>query len=155
MIVKHFSSSSAGVLLEKVRKNLGMFRHKMSTRKSFFSKTIRSSSKKEFRHILFPWKFRKMFRKKKPTKTFRKIDRACFDEYFCKYFLKFDKTYLQISFKTLSRLMPNPLEDIFHSCPCLIWWSHSGLISFRLFYGIWWKCKDGFFPELLTQPIAA
>ena len=73
MIAKCFSSSSAGVLLEKViRKNLGMFRHKMSTRKSFFSKTMCSSSKKEFRHILFPWKFRKMPRKKKTHKNFEK-----------------------------------------------------------------------------------
>ena len=40
-----------------------------------------------------------MSRKKK---TFRKIiDRACFDEYFYRYFLKVDKTYLQNSFKTI------------------------------------------------------
>ena len=38
---------------------------------------------------------------KKPTKTLRKINRACFDEYFRKYYLKVDKTYFQISFKTV------------------------------------------------------
>ena len=55
MIAKHFSSSSAGVLLEKViRKNYGMFWHETSMRKPFFSKAICSSSKKEFLHILFP-----------------------------------------------------------------------------------------------------
>ena len=65
MIAKRFSSSSAGVLLEKViRKNYGMFRHETSMGKPFFSKAICSSSKKEFLHILFPWKFRKMSRKK-------------------------------------------------------------------------------------------
>ena len=98
---KSFSSSRAGVLLEKViRKNYGMFQHETSMRKPFFSKAICSSSKKEFLHILFPRKFQKMSRKKS-TKTLRKINRACFDEYFCKYFLKVDKTYLQISFKTI------------------------------------------------------
>ena len=55
MIVKCFSSSSVGVLLEKViGKNCGMFRHETSMRKPFFSKAISSSSKKEFLHILFP-----------------------------------------------------------------------------------------------------
>ena len=55
MIAKRFSSSSAGVLLEKViRKNYGMFRHEASMRKPFFSKAICSSSKKEFLHIPFP-----------------------------------------------------------------------------------------------------
>ena len=55
MIAKHFSSSSAGVLLEKViRKNYGMFRQETSMRKPFFSKAICSSSEKEFLHILFP-----------------------------------------------------------------------------------------------------
>ena len=96
MIAKRFSSSSVGVLLEKViRKNHGMFRHETSLRKPFFSKAICSSSKKIFLHIVFAWKFRKMSRKK----TLRKISRACFDEYFCKFFLKVDKTYLQISFE--------------------------------------------------------
>ena len=55
MIAKRFSSSSAGVLLEKViRKNYGMFWHETSMGKPFFSKAICSSSKKEFLHILFP-----------------------------------------------------------------------------------------------------
>ena len=56
MIAKRFSSSSAGVLLEKViRKNYGMFRHEThEVRKSFFNKAICSSSKKEFLLILFP-----------------------------------------------------------------------------------------------------
>ena len=35
------------------------------------------------------------------TKTFRKINRSCFGEYFYRYVLKVDKTYLQISFKTI------------------------------------------------------
>ena len=55
MIAKLFSSSSAGVLLEKViRKNYGMFRHETYMRKLFFSKAICSSSNKEFLLILFP-----------------------------------------------------------------------------------------------------
>ena len=55
MIVKRFSSSSVGVLLEKVtRKNCGMFRHETSMRKPFFSKAICGSSKKEFLYILLP-----------------------------------------------------------------------------------------------------
>ena len=39
---------------------------------------------------------------RKNTKTFRKIiNRARFDEYFYRYVLKIDKTYLQTSFKTI------------------------------------------------------
>ena len=40
MIAKRFCSSSAGVLLEKVRENYGMFRRETSMRKPFISKTI-------------------------------------------------------------------------------------------------------------------
>ena len=99
MIAKRFSSSSVGLLLEKaVRKNYGMFQPKTSMRKPFFSKSTSSSSKKEYLHILFPWKLRKTSRKK--NKTLRKINRACFYEYFCKYI------YLQISFKTIFFKMP-------------------------------------------------
>ena len=55
MIGKRFSSSSAGVLLEKgIGKNDEMFRHETSMRKPFFSKATYSSTKKEFLHILFP-----------------------------------------------------------------------------------------------------
>ena len=51
-----------------------------------------------------------MFGKK--TKTFTKIiNRSCFDEYFYRYVLKVDKTYLQISFKTIFFKMSNPLEQ--------------------------------------------
>ena len=72
MIAKRFSSSSAGVLLEKdITKNYGMFRQETSMRMPFFCKAICSSSKKEFLHILFPSKFRKMSRKKK-HKNFEK-----------------------------------------------------------------------------------
>ena len=54
MIAKRFSSSSAGLLLEKViRKNYEMFRHK-TPMKPFFGKATCSSAKKEFLHILFP-----------------------------------------------------------------------------------------------------
>ena len=54
MIAKRFSSSSAGVLLEKIiRNNFGMFRHETSMKKPFFSKGKCSSSKKEFLHTLF------------------------------------------------------------------------------------------------------
>ena len=71
IIAKRFSSSSAGVLLEKViRKNYEMLRHETPMRKPFFSKATCSSTKKEFLHILFPWKFRKMSRKK--HKNFQK-----------------------------------------------------------------------------------
>ena len=55
MIAKHFSSSSAGELLEEViRKNYEMFRQETSMKKPFFSKATCSSTKKEFLHILFP-----------------------------------------------------------------------------------------------------
>ena len=71
MIAKRFSISSAGVLLEKViRKNYEMFLHETSMRKPFFSKATCSSTKKEFIHIPFPSKFRKMSRKK--HKNFQK-----------------------------------------------------------------------------------
>ena len=43
----------------------------------------------------------------------------------------------------------------FSFCQRLIQRSHSCLISFCLCDGIWWSPKDGFFPERLTQPIAA
>ena len=102
MIAKLLSRAvRARVLLEKViRKNNEMFRHKTSMRKPFFSKSTCNSTKNEFLHILFPSKFQKMYRKK--TKTFRKIiSRACFDEYFYRYILKIDETYLQISCETV------------------------------------------------------
>ena len=97
---------------------------------------------------------------KKNTKTFRKIiNRACFDEDFYRYVLKVDKTYLQISFKTIifkcSELNAESFVRYISFCPCLIWRSHSCLISFHLFDWIWRKLKDRFFPERLTQPIAA
>ena len=131
----------------------------MSMRKPFFSKAICSSSKKEFLHILFPWKFRKMSRKK--TKTFRKIiSRACSNEYFYRYVLKVDKlTCRSLSKQSFSKCSEQINVEssgrYFSFCPRLIRRSHSCLISFRLFDGIWWKLKDGFFSELLTQPIAA
>ena len=56
--------------------------------------------KKNFSIYFFLENFEKC-PEKKTTNTLRKINRACFDEYFCKYFLKVDKTYLQISFKTI------------------------------------------------------
>ena len=43
----------------------------------------------------------------------------------------------------------------FSFCSRFIRWNYSCLISFRLFDGMWWKLKDGFFPEPLTQPVAA
>ena len=91
IITKHLSTSSAGVFSVKViRKNYKMFWDKMSMRKPFLSKATCSSTKTEFLHILFPWKFRKMSRTK--TKTFRKIiNRACFNEYFYRYVLKLIK----------------------------------------------------------------
>ena len=67
-------------------------------RKPFFSKAVQL--KKNFSINFFLESFEKMSRKK--TKTFRKIiNRACFGEYFYRYALKVDKTYLQISFKTI------------------------------------------------------
>ena len=96
----------------------------------------------------------------KKTKVFRKImNRACFDEYFYRYILKVDKTYLEISFETFFK--KNALNNVesfgryFSFCPCLIWWSHSCLISFRWYDGIQWKLKDGFFPGWLKKPIIA
>ena len=75
-----------------------MFWHGTSVRKAFFSKVTCSSTSKEFLHILFLENFKKCSEKKK----FRKIiSRACFDEYFYRYVSKVDKTYLQISFKTI------------------------------------------------------
>ena len=94
-----------GMLLEKViRKNYKIFWHETSMRKPFFSKSTCSSTKKEFLHILFPWKFHNFTKnvQKKKTKTFRKFfNRTCFDEYFYRYVLKVDKTYLQVSFETI------------------------------------------------------
>ena len=72
-----------------------MFRHETSMKKPFFSKAICSSSKKYF----LLENFEKCPEKK--HKTFKKTNRVCFDKCFCKYFLKVDKTYLQISFKTI------------------------------------------------------
>ena len=55
IIAKRFSSSSVGVLLEKViRKMYEMFWHETFMRKPFVSKATCSSTKKEFLHILFP-----------------------------------------------------------------------------------------------------
>ena len=89
MIAKRFSISSAEVLF---RKNYEMFRHETSMRNSFFSKATSSSTKKEFLHILFPRKFRKMSRKKQ--KLSEKLLTGRFDEYFHRYVLKVGKTYL-------------------------------------------------------------
>ena len=136
-----------------------MFWHKTSMRKPLFSKAKCSSTKKEFIRIIFPSKFQKMSRKKK---TFRKIiNRGCFNQYFCRYVLEGDKIYLQNSFKKIfsrcSEQMYNveSLGRYFSFCPCLIRQIHSCLISFHLFDKTWWKLKGGFFPERLTQPIAA
>ena len=74
-----------------------MFRHETSMRKPFFSKA--TQLKKNFSIYFFLENFEKMSRKKK-TKTFRKIINS-FDEYFYRYALKVDKTYFQISFKTI------------------------------------------------------
>ena len=71
-----------------------MFRHETSMRKPFFSKA--AQLKKNF--SIYLENFEKMSRKKK--KTFREIINN-FDEYFYRYVLKVDKTYLQISFKTI------------------------------------------------------
>ena len=55
---------------------------------------------KNFSIYFFLENFKKCPEKK--TKTFRKItNRACLDEYFYRYVLKVDKTYLQISLKTI------------------------------------------------------
>ena len=64
------------MLLEKViRKNNEMFQNETSMRKPFFSKSTRSSTKKEFLHILFPGKYHNFTKnvqkkKKKPSKNF-------------------------------------------------------------------------------------
>ena len=147
MISKRFSSSSAGMLLEKViTKNYEMFQRETSMRKPFFSKATCSSTKKEFLHILFPWKFRKMSRKKHKN-----------DEYFYRYVIKLIKltgrSLSKQSFSKCSEQMYNveSFGRYFSFCPRLIRRSHSCLISFRLFDGIWWKLKDGFFPERLSH----
>ena len=53
---KTFQKQQCGGAFRKKlsEKNYGMFRHETSMRKPFFSKSICSSSKKEFLHILFP-----------------------------------------------------------------------------------------------------
>ena len=138
-----------GVLLEKViRENYEMFQHETSMRKPFCSKATCSSTKKEFLHILFPWKFRKMCRKKK---TFRKIiKQGLFGWIFYRYVLKVDKTYMQITFKTTFSKCSEQMHNVesfgryFSFCPRLIWRTHSCLISFRLYDGIWWNLKMGF-----------
>ena len=56
--------------------------------------------KTNFSIYFFLENFKKCTEKK--TKTFRKIiSRACFDEYFYRYVLKVDETYLQISCETV------------------------------------------------------
>ena len=81
LIAKHLNTSSARVLLEKViRKNLQNVptQNGYEENKPSFSKASCTSIKKEFIHILFLSKFRKISRKKK-VKTFRKvINRVCF-----------------------------------------------------------------------------
>ena len=136
-----------------------MFRHKTFMRKPFFSKATCNSTKKEFIHIPFLQNFEKC--PEKNTKTFRKIiNRACFDEYFYRYILEVDKTCRSCprqSFSKCSEQMYNSesFGRYFEFCPRLKRRSCSCLISFRLFDGIWWKFKDGFFQGRLTQPIAA
>ena len=125
MIAKRFSNISAGVLLEKViRKNYEMFWHKTSMRKPFFSKATYAVQPEKNFPIHFFLKISKNVQNKN-TKTFRKIiNRAYFDEDFYKYVLKVDKTYLQISFKTIifkcSELKAESFVRYISFCPCLI-----------------------------------
>ena len=87
MIAKRFSSSSAGVLLEK----------------SYQKKITECSGTKRLWGSLSLVKPYVVHLKKNFSIYFflENFDRACFDEYFYKYFLKVDKTYLQIFFKTI------------------------------------------------------
>ena len=159
-IAKRFSSSSAGVLLEKViENNYEMFLHKTSIRKPFFSKATCISTKKNFSIYFLLENFEKC--PVKETKTFRKIiNRACFDEYFYRYVLEVDKTCRSCPRQSFSKCSEQKYNSkfsgrYFEFCQRLIRLSCSCLIYFLLFDGIWWKLKDGFFQERLTQPIAA
>ena len=133
IIAKRFSSSSAGVLLEKViRKNYKMFRHETSMRKLFFSKVTCSLTEKEFCHILFPWKFRKMSRKK-PRNFQKNYWHGLFRRIFLQIHFKNWQNLLADPFQNnifqnaLSRcIMSNSLEDIFHSVH--VWYDEAILV---------------------------
>ena len=149
MIAKRFSSSSAGLHLEKViRKNYEMFGTKHLWSLSLV-KLHAVQLKKNF-SIYFSLKISKNFQEKY-TKTFRKItNRASFDEYFYRYDLKADITCRSLSKQSFSKCFEQmhnaeSFGRYFSFCPLLIRRIHSYPISFRLFDGIWWKRKDGFF----------
>ena len=97
-----------------------MFRHKTFMRKPFFSKATCSSTKKEFIHIPFPSKFRKMSRKKQKLSE-KLLTGLVSMNIFTDTFQKVIKLTCRILSKStfqnaLSRcIMSNPLEDIFYS----------------------------------------
>ena len=148
MIAKRFSSSSAGVLLEK------SYQKKITecsgTKRLWGSLSLVKPYvvhlKRNFSIYFFLGNFKKS---RKNTNAFIKINRACFDEYLYKYFLKVDKTVdtcRSLSKQSVSKCSEQMYNvessgKYFSFCPHLIWRSHSCLISFCLFDGIWWKCK--------------
>ena len=153
MIVKRFSSSNARVLLEKViRKNyeklplwgslslvkLNAVQLKKNFSVYFFLENFEKcpeknkNFQKNYYHGLLQWIFLQI-----PLKLIKLTCRSLSKQ----------------SFSKCSKQMYNveSFERYFSFCPRLTWQSHSCLIYFRLFDGIWWKGKDGFFPERLTN----
>ena len=124
MIAKRFNRAVRGV-----RKNYEMFRHETSMRKPFFNKATCSSTKKEFLHILFPWKFQKMSRKKKKKPSEKFLTGLIWINVFTD---TFQKLILADLFRNnlqnaLSRcIMWNRLKDIFHSVH--VWFDEAILV---------------------------
>ena len=94
-----FISSSAWVISEKgIRKKLRNVPVRNVCEEVFLQ--LHAVQLKRNFSIYFFLKISKNVQKK--PKTFRKIiNRACFNEYFYRFILKIDKTYLQISFKSI------------------------------------------------------
>ena len=151
MIAKHFSSSSASVLLEKViRKIMKCSGMKLLWGNLSLVKLRAILLKKNFSIYFFPQKFRKMSTKKKLSeKLLTGLSLMnIFKDTFQKLIKLTCRSLSKQSFSKYSEQMYNVESSgkYFSFCPSLIRRSHSCLISFRLFDVIWWKLRDGFFP---------
>ena len=135
-----------------------MFWHGTSVRKAFFSKVTCSSTSKEFLHILF---LENCSEKKKNSEKLLAglVSMNIFTDTFQKLIKLTCRSLSKQSFSKCSHQMCN-VESFgrhFSLCPSLIWRSHSCLISFRLYDGIWWKLKAcvRYFSLLLKEQCAS
>ena len=111
MIAKRFSSTSAGVLLEKViRKITQCSGTKRLWGYSSLVKLHGVQLKKNFSIYFFLENFEKWPEKKQKLSE-KLLTGLVSMNIFYRYVLKVDKTYLQISFKTIFFKMSNPLEQ--------------------------------------------